>query len=66
MRPPSGDRLSLAHKRCGCVRVVLIWSMQAEGRFWRKIREPPMFRCVFLTRESDELTDYRNKVKQAH
>lgn len=24
-----------------------------------------MFRCVFLTRESDELTDYRNKVKQA-
>ena len=36
------------------------------GRFWRKIREAPMFRCEFLTGESDELTDYRNKVQQAH
>ena len=25
-----------------------------------------MFRCVFLGRESDELTKYINKVKQAH
>src|SRR5580704_9449401 len=33
---PSGDRLSLADKCCGCVRVVLIWNNASRGPFLEK------------------------------